>query len=207
LTCPWLTSGEQNGLATKNFAELLHASMKIDANRPVGEAGARGDFRAGHAFHQTEDESFAVGFRETTDRIERGMGFGRGVRRGRRRKIRGIGRFLGGLFVEFVDGFATAVKIGGAVAGNGGKPAREFGGVTKPSEAGKGLEENVLDEVVDVGVRDTGENDAVDHASVAGIEEAEGGAIALLGGADEVLVGCERGRGGVHGQLAREWSA
>jgi hypothetical protein len=135
------------------------------------------------------------------------MGFGRGVRSRRRRKSGRMGRLLGDLFVKFVDRFATPVKIGGAVAGNGGKPAREFGSVTKPDEAGKGLEENVLDQVVDVGIRDTGENDAMDHASVAGIEEAEGGAIALLGGADEVLVGCGPGRGGVHGQLAREWSA
>ena len=46
----------------KNFAELLHAAMKIDADRTVREAGARGNFRTGHALNEPEDERLAVGF-------------------------------------------------------------------------------------------------------------------------------------------------
>jgi hypothetical protein len=106
-----------------------------------------------------------------------------------------------------VHGFAAAVKIRGAIAGNGSEPAREFGDFAKRGEAREGLEENVLDEVVDIGVGDAGKKDAVDHAGVAGVEEAEGRAVALLGGADQgvvgdgMLAGCvhcgETGAGGV----------
>jgi hypothetical protein len=34
----------------EKLAELLHATMEIDADRTVREAGASGDFGAGHAF-------------------------------------------------------------------------------------------------------------------------------------------------------------
>lgn len=39
----------------EELAELLHAAMKIDADGAVGEAGASGDFGAGHAFNEAED--------------------------------------------------------------------------------------------------------------------------------------------------------
>jgi hypothetical protein len=45
------------------FAQLLHASMKIHADRTVREASFGGDFRAGHAFDQPQNESFSIGFR------------------------------------------------------------------------------------------------------------------------------------------------
>lgn len=81
------------------------------------------------------------------------------------------------------------MKIGGAVAGDGGEPTGELGDFAERGETRKGLEENVVDKVVDVGVRNAREKDAMDHAGVTGIQETEGGAIALLGGADEGVVG------------------
>ncbi len=70
-----------------------------------------------------------------------------------------------------------------------GEPAGEFGDFAERGEAREGLQENVLDEIVDVGMGHAGEKDAVDHAGVAGVEKTEGGTIALLGGADEGVVG------------------
>lgn len=55
--------------------------MKRDANGAVGKAGPGGDFRAGHAFDEAEDQGFAVGVGERADRLENGVGFGAGVRR------------------------------------------------------------------------------------------------------------------------------
>ena len=80
------------------------------------------------------------------------------------------------------------MKVCGAIAGDGGEPAWKFGGFAKGVEPGERLEENVLNEIVDVGVRNSGEEDAVHHAGIASVEESEGGAVALLGGADEGVV-------------------
>jgi len=98
--------------------------------------------------------------------------------------------------------FATAMKIDGAIAGDGGEPAGELGDFAERGQARESLEEDVLEKVVDVGVRDAGEKNAVDHTGVARVEESEGGTIALLGGADEGVVGSIRRR--VHGVLAAE---
>jgi hypothetical protein len=163
--------------------------MEIDANGTVSEAGARGDFRAGHAFDEAEDERLAVGFGERANGVEDGVGFGAGVGSGvggGRRLLVLRGREF---FVEFVVGFDAAVKVCGAVARDGGKPAGEFGGFAKRTESRQGLEENVLDEVVHIGMGDAREKNAVDHADVAGVEKAEGGAVTLLGGADQGVVG------------------
>jgi len=54
--------------------------MKSDSNRAVGKAGAGGDFGAGHAFDEAEDEGFAVGVGEGADGVEDCVGFGAGVR-------------------------------------------------------------------------------------------------------------------------------
>ena len=101
------------------------------------------------------------------------------------------------------------MKVRGAIAGDGGEPAGEFGDFAERREAREGLEENVLDEVVDVGMGNAGEKDAVDHAGVAGIEKAEGRAVALLGGADEGVVGATVLRGAfTAGKPEREeWSS
>ena len=92
------------------------------------------------------------------------------------------------------------MKIGGAIAGDGGEPARKLGDLAERGEVREGLEKNVLDEVVDVRVVDAGKQDAVDHAGVAGVEETECGAIALLSGANEGVVGAIVIGGSVHGR-------
>jgi hypothetical protein len=93
-----------------------------------------------------------------------------------------------------------AVKIHSAVAGDGGEPATEAGDIAERVEAGKGLEENILDEVFDGSVGDFREENAVDHAGVTGIEETERGAIAILRGLDERDIGSGRLGGGIHGR-------
>ncbi len=97
------------------------------------------------------------------------------------------------------------MKIGGAIAGDGGEPTGKLGNFAERRKARESLEEDVLEEVVDVGVGDAGEKDAVDHAGVARVEESEGGAIALLGGSHKSVVGGIRRR--VHGVLSEEWDA
>lgn len=183
----------------KNFAELLHAAVKVDAHGAVGKAGAFGDFGAAHAFDKAQDQGFAIGFGKREDGVESGVGFGGGVRGGTGWQVV---FFVEGFFGKFMVRFAAAVKVGGAIAGDRSEPAGEFGDFAKRGEARKGLKENILDEVVDIGVGNPGKKDAVDHAGITGIEKAEGGAVALLRGADEGLV-----RAGVHGEPAGEWSA
>ncbi len=127
--------------------------MKIDANGAVGEAGASGDFGAGHSFDEAKNEGFAVGVGERTNGVEDGVGFGAGVR---------------------------------GVTGGRGDLFGLRGGV---SEARQGLKEDIVHEIVDVGEGNAGKQEAVDHAGIAGVEKAEGGAITVLRGADESVVG------------------
>lgn len=177
----------------KNFAELLHAAMKIDADRAVGQPGACGDFGAGHAFDETQEEGLTVGVGERADRREHVVGFGSGVR-----CMRGGGIGRGGIGVEGRLLFGAAVKVNGAMACNGGEPSGKFCGFAKGRKAGEGVEENVVDEVFGIGGRDAGEKDAVNHASVTRVEKAEGGAIAGLRGTNEGVV--RRVGGSGHGE-------
>jgi hypothetical protein len=168
---------------------LLHAAIKIDAHGAVGKARAGGDFGAGHAFDEAKDERFAVGVWERADGFEDGVGFGAGVGgmirgRGERFGLRG-----GRSFVEFFVGFDAAVKIRGAIARDGGEPSGKAGDFAKGSETWQGLEEDVLDEIVNIGEGNASEENAVNHAGVASVEKAEGGAVAALGGANEGVVG------------------
>ena len=126
--------------------------MKIDAHGAVREASAGGDFRAGHALDQSKNKSFAIAFGEREDGVESGAGFGGGVRRGWLGRRRRIVFYSTGFFDEFVERFAAAVEVGSAVAGDGGEPTGEFGYFAEGGEAREGLEENVMDEVVDVGM-------------------------------------------------------
>ena len=181
--------------------------MKIDANGAVSESGAGSDFGAGHALDETQDEGFTIGFGEGEDGVKSGVGFGVGVGSGGARWRLRIDFCGSGFFNELVRGFGAAMKIGGAIAGDGGKPAGEFGHVAEGGETREGLEENVVDEIIDIGGWNTGQKDAVDHAGVARIEEAEGVAIAVLSGPDEGVVVSGGVRRGVHGVLAGEWDA
>ena len=176
--------------------------MKIDADGTVSESGAGGDFWAGHTLDEAEDQGFAIGLGESEEGVERGVSFGGGMRWGRICGRERAGVCADGFFDKFVVRFAAAMKIGGAIAGDGGEPTGELGNFAKGRQARESLEEDVLEEVVDVGVRDAGEKDAVDHASIARVEETEGRAIALLGGADDGVVGGIRRR--VHGVLTEE---
>jgi hypothetical protein len=173
--------------------------MKIDANGTVSEACARGDFGAGHTLDEAKNERLTVGFREGTDCLEDSVGFGAGVGRGTKRGRQLLGFGGVGFLVECVVRFNAAVKIRGAVAGNGGEPAWEFGYFAERVEARQGLEEDVLDQVIDVGIRHAGEQNTVDHAGVAIVEEAKGGAVTLPGSEDERVVGAAGFRRSVHG--------
>ena len=173
--------------------------MKIDTHGAVGEAGARGDFWATQALDEAKNERIAVGVGKGVDGLEDGVGFGGGVGGSGGSGRRMLGVLEGGNFAEFIDGFAAAVKVGGAVASDGGEPAGEFGNFAKREETREGLEEDVLDEIVDVRIGNAGEENAMNHAGVAGVELAKGGAIALLGGADEGVIRSGF-RGRVHGR-------
>ena len=94
----------------------------------------------------------------------------------------------GGFFVEFFVGFDAAVKIGGAIARDGGEPCGEAGDFAERSEAWQGLEEYVLHQIVDVGEGNASEENTVDHAGVTGVEQSESGTVATLGGANEGVV-------------------
>jgi hypothetical protein len=177
--------------------------MKVDANGTVRKSGASGDFRAGHAFDEAEDKSFAIGFGEWEDGVESSTGFGGGMRTGSRSSRLNSS----GFFHELVDRLAAAMKIGGAITSDRGEPAREFGDFTKRREARKSLQKNVLDEIVYIGGRNAREKDGMNHAGVTGIEEAKRGAIALLGSADEVFVVNRDDGRRVHDELSWEWGA
>ena len=119
--------------------------MKIDANGTMGESGAGGNFWAGEALDEAEDQGFAIGLGESEDGVERCMGFGGGIRRERI-----CGRWRGGFgvdgfFDKFVVRLAAAMKIGGAIAGDGGEPAGELRNFAERGEARESLEEDVLE--------------------------------------------------------------
>ena len=105
-----------------------------------------------------------------------------------------------GFLVKFVIGFDAAMKIGGAIAGDGGEPSGKVGDFAQIGEAWQGLEEDVLHEVVDVGEGDASKENAVDHAGVAGVEKAECGAVAVLGGANKGVVGAAGFVKRIHGR-------
>jgi hypothetical protein len=172
----------------KDFAEVLHAAMKIDAYGAVRQAGARGDFGSGHAFDETKHKRFAVGFWKREDGFERNARFRGGLRSTTvgGRELAGIGD---GVIVERNIGLGAAMKIDGVVARDGGQPAGKTRNVAQGVKAWHGLKKNVLDEIVDVGVRDARKKNAMDHAGVARVEKPEGGAVAGLGGANEGVVG------------------
>jgi hypothetical protein len=184
----------------EKLAELLHATVKIDADGAMGKAGARGDFGAGHTFDETQDERFAIRIRQRTDGFEDLMGLG------------WIDASCGviwlltyvGLFVECIGGVRLAMKIDGAITGDGGEPSTKAGDVAKGMEAREGLEEDILNEVIDRRVRNSGEENAVDHAGVTGIKHTEGGAIAALRGLDEGDISAAGVGGGVHGSEFRK---
>jgi hypothetical protein len=180
----------------KKLAELLHAAMEIDADRAVRQADASGDFGAGHAFDEAKDERFAIGIRQRTNCLKHLVRFGL-IHAGC-----GMRSFLVAvkLFVEFSGRLRMAVKIHGAIAGDGREPATEARNVAERIEAGKGLEENILDEIFDGSVGDFREENAVDHAGVTGIEQTEGVAIAVLRGLDKRDIGAGRLGGGIHGR-------
>jgi hypothetical protein len=69
------------------------------------------------------------------------------------------------------------------------------------------LEEDVLQEIIDVGEGNSGQKNPVDHAGVAGIEKAEGGAVTMLGGADEGVLGTAGLVDSVHGRETGAWRA
>ena len=135
----------------EKVSELLHATMEIDADGTVREAGASRNFGASHAFDEAKDERFAIRIGQGTDGLEDLVGFGLS------RAGRGMGTFLVavGLLVKFFGRLRMAMKIVGAIAGDGCQPASESRHVAERVEAGKGLQENVLDEIFDGRMRDS----------------------------------------------------
>jgi hypothetical protein len=181
--------------------------MKIDANGAVGEADAGSDFRTAHAFDEAKNEGFAVGVGKRTNGIEDGVGFSAGVRGVIHE---GSGRFAlrsGGHFVELFVGFGATVKVCGAITRDGSEPSGEAGDFAKSVEPGQGLEEDVVYEIVDVGEGNAGKQNPVDHAAIARIEKAEGGAIAALCCANEGVVWSAGFVGKIHGRRTGARSA
>src|SRR5579884_1869394 len=81
-----------------------------------------------------------------------------------------------------------AVVVGGAVAGHGGDPGAEGARIAKAAGARHGGEEYVLHQIVHLVARRPGQQDAMDHRREILVKASERGAIAVLGGEDEVLV-------------------
>ena len=151
--------------------------MKIDANGALGEAGACGDFRSGHAFDQTENQGFAISLRQPANGVESGVGFV--VFAGARQAGRGLVR-------DFVKSLRVAMKIVGAIARDCEQPTRKGGGLTKRGQVAERQQKNILDEIIGVGRCDARKQDTVNHARVALVKLAEGRAVALAGGDDEL---------------------
>jgi hypothetical protein len=159
--------------------------MKINANGAMGEAGAGGDLGARHAFHEAKDERLAVSVGERPDGVKHCMRFGAGMRgmtRGRSDKFRLRGY---GFFIELIVGLGASVKVGRPVARDGGEPSGKMGNFAQTREAGQRLEEYVLHEIVDIGERNAGQKNAVNHPRVAGVKQTERGPVATLGGTNE----------------------
>jgi hypothetical protein len=164
----------------KNFAELLHAAMKIDANGAVGKAREGCDFRAGHAFDETKDEWLAIGFGERADHVENRVGFDARVGGMLFGKRAALNLDDGGFFVEFVVGFRPAMKICCTIASDRCEPARKSRDVTQCVEPRQSLEKNVVNEIINVREGHSAKQNAVDHAGIAGVKKSEGGAVTTL---------------------------
>ena len=92
------------------------------------------------------------------------------------------------------------MKIDGAIARDGGKPATKPRNVAQRAEAGKRLEKNILHQIFDRSVRDLREQNAVHHARVPRIQHPERTAIAVLRGLHQRHVAAAvRLADGVHG--------
>jgi hypothetical protein len=175
--------------------------MKIDAHGAVGESDARGDFWTGHTLDEAKHEGLTIGLGEGADGLEDGVGLGARMGSGRERGRRLPGSFGGGgLFDELLVRFCAAVKIRGAVSSDRSEPPGKFGDFAQGIETWQSLKEDVLNEVVDVRIRHAREKNAVNHASVTGVQEAEGGAVALPSGAHQHVVGAAVFEGSVHGR-------
>src|SRR5580704_6492237 len=80
------------------------------------------------------------------------------------------------------------MEIGSAIARYSGEPATEARGISQGVEARQRLQENVLNEIFHRGMWHAAEKNAVNHASVASVQLAEGAAVTLLGGFDERIL-------------------
>jgi len=92
------------------------------------------------------------------------------------------------------------MKIYGAIASDGSEPSGEAGDFTESVEARQGLKKDVLHEIVDLGEGNAGEENAVDHAGVAGVQKTEGGAITMLSCANERVIWAAGFLDTVHGR-------
>jgi len=77
---------------------------------------------------------------------------------------------------------AASQLVGRAIPRDGRQPAGECVGVAERMQPLQRDHEDVLDEVVDVGPRSSGQQDAVHHPGKPGIQLAECGAISTPGG-------------------------
>jgi hypothetical protein len=111
----------------EKLPELPHAAVEINANGPVRESGARGNFGAGHALDEAKDERFAIGV------WQRAYGFENLVSFGLLAVSCGISAplFAVKFLIEFACRARLAVKIGGAIAGDGSEPTTETRDVAK----------------------------------------------------------------------------
>ena len=162
--------------------------MEIDTDGAVRETCASGDFRAGHAFHEPQDERFTVSVGKRANGLEDGKSFR--VVRGARNLRRVPPNFrTAKLLCESNCRLMVTIVIVSSVTSDSRKPARKSRGVPQGAKPRESLEENVVNKVLGGGKRHTREEDTVDHASIAIIQEAEGGAVATLGGADQCVIG------------------
>jgi hypothetical protein len=76
--------------------------------------------------------------------------------------------------------------VGDAMAGDGSEPAGKRGGLAQRIETAHGDEKDVLDEVVDVGARHRGQQQAMDHSGIAAIQLGKGRPVAAARGVHDV---------------------
>ncbi|HEX8872096.1 MAG TPA: hypothetical protein VF758_04985 [Candidatus Acidoferrum sp.] len=166
------------------------------------QASERGDFRTGHAFDEAENQDLAIGVWEGAYDVKNGVslvaGVGSAVRGKRWRLALGDRAF----FVERDVPFGAPVKIIGAIARDRSEPTREIRDIAERVQARESLKKDVLDEIFYLRQWNTRKQDAVDHPGVARIEKAEGGAVTLLRGADESVLGVAAFWRGAHGREA-----